>query len=177
MQITILTKTEKKANLTLPLTYIIVMIILVSRPFYSWLYISNLKLCQEDSLTNGRGSRVAGRGSRVAGRVSRERVGKLATSNPHPQQTSAARDHQSNFRDWYSDIAVLGHFCAVRNFSGSSSYRSESLYQLACEEDNKNISPLLEKVGRELFQVSIYVHLCNQLQQATGDRRKANASM
>ena len=27
----------------------------------------------------------------------------------------------------------------------------------------------------ELFQVSSYVHLCNQLQQATGDRRKANA--
>ena len=46
------------------------MIILVSRPFYSRLYISNLKLCHEDSLTNERGSRVAGRGSRVAGRGS-----------------------------------------------------------------------------------------------------------
>ena len=51
--------------------------------------------------------------------------------------------------------------------------RPLSLYQLACEEDNKNISPLLA----QLFQVSIYVHLCNQLQQATGDRRKANALM
>ena len=84
MQITILTKTEKKANLTLPLTYIIVMIILVSRPFYSWLYISNLKLCQEDSLTNGRGSRVAGRGSRVACRVLYVAGGKIGDFQPTP---------------------------------------------------------------------------------------------
>ena len=65
-------KDRKKGQLNTPadfLSYIIVMIILVSRPFYSRLYISNLKLCHEDSLTNGRGSRVAGRGSLVACRV------------------------------------------------------------------------------------------------------------
>ena len=50
----------------------------------------------------------------------------------------------------------------------------ESLYQLAYDDDNKNISPLFKK---KLAKVSIYVHLCDHLQQATGDRRKANALM
>ena len=70
------------------------MIIVVSRPFYSRLYISNLKLCQEDSLTNGQGSRVACRGSRVACRVLYVVGGKLATPthtrDMHPQP--ATRD-------------------------------------------------------------------------------------
>ena len=53
------------------------MIIVVSRPFYSRLYILNLKLYQEDSLTNGRGSRVAGRVLYVAG-------GKIRDFQPTP---------------------------------------------------------------------------------------------
>ena len=45
----------------------------------------------------------------------------------------------------------------------------ESLYQLACGEDNKNISPLLEKVGRTFSSFK----LCPSLQSvATGNRRE-----
>ena len=46
----------------------------------------------------------------------------------------------------------------------------ESLCQLTCEEDNKNISPLLEKVCRTFSSFN----LCPSLQPvATGNRRQA----
>ena len=100
------------------------MIIVVSRPFYSRLYISNLKLCQEDKFDKWTG--VAGRGSLVACRVSR-----VPIHDFQPTPATYIRDLRPSVagQDGYSDIAVLGHFCAGHKLVAPVAI--ESLYQLA----------------------------------------------